>query len=233
MTDYGGPIPEVRHLDGESALIYTFRRLPGTDPAPVLSLPRGLATGIKTLRIKGRTTDSGIADQMDLKDYIRDVPDFPEPGILFKDITPLLGDVKAFDYTISRLVERYREADFDVIVPIESRGFLFGAPLAHALGKPIVPVRKPGKLPAATHSMEYKLEYGSSTMEIHVDGVGRGQKVLIMDDLLATGGTLAATARLVEMAGGVVSNIGVIIELTFLEGRKNLAGYDLYSMIQY
>ena len=170
---------------------------------------------------------------MDLKDYIRDVPDFPEPGILFKDITPLLGDVDAFDYTISRLVERYRDADFDAIVLIESRGFLFGAPLAHALGKPIVPVRKPGKLPAATHSMEYQLEYGSSTMEIHVDGVEQGQKVLIVDDLLATGGTLAATARLVEMAGGVVSGIVVIIELTFLAGRKNLAGYDLYSMIQY
>ena len=170
---------------------------------------------------------------MDLKDYIRDVPDFPEPGILFKDITPLLGDVDAFDYTISRLVERYREADFDAVVLIESRGFLFGAPLAHALGKPIVPVRKPGKLPAATHSMEYQLEYGSNTMEIHVDGVERGQKVLIVDDLLATGGTLAATARLVEMAGGAVSEIAVIIELTFLGGRKNLAGYDLYSMIQY
>ena len=170
---------------------------------------------------------------MDLKDYIRDVPDFPEPGILFKDITPLLRDVDAFDYTISRLVERYREADFDSVVLIESRGFLFGAPLAHALGKSIVLVRKPGKLPAATHSMEYQLEYGSNTMEIHVDGVEQGQKVLIVDDLLATGGTLAATARLVEMGGGVVSEIAVIIELTFLDGRKNLAGYDLYSMIQY
>lgn len=170
---------------------------------------------------------------MDLKRYIRDVPDFPEPGILFKDITPLLGDVKAFDYTISHLAEHYRDGDFDAIVPIESRGFLFGAPLAHALGKSIVPVRKPGKLPSATHSMEYSLEYGSNTIEIHVDGVDKGQKVLILDDLLATGGTLAATARLVEMAGGVVSGMGVIIELTFLNGRKNLAGYELYSMIQY
>ena len=170
---------------------------------------------------------------MDLKEYIRDVPDFPEPGILFKDITPLLGDVKAFDYTISQLAEHYRDADFDAIVLIESRGFLFGAPLAHALGKSIVPVRKQGKLPAATHSTEYSLEYGSNTIEIHVDGVGKGQKVLIMDDLLATGGTLAATARLVEMSGGVISDIGVIIELTFLNGRKNLAGYHLYSMIQY
>ena len=170
---------------------------------------------------------------MDLKDYIRDVPDFPEPGILFKDITPLLGDVKAFDYTISQLVERYKDADFGAIVPIESRGFLFGAPLAHELGKAIVPVRKPGKLPAETHSTDYELEYGANTMEIHVDGVKKGQNILIMDDLLATGGTLAATARLVEMAGGVVSEIGVIIELSFLQGRKNLPGYDIYSMITY
>ena len=170
---------------------------------------------------------------MDLKEYIRDVPDFPEPGILFKDITPLLGDAKAFHYTITQLVERYQDADFDAIVPIESRGFLFGAPLARELGKGIVPVRKPGKLPADTLSTDYELEYGTNTMEIHVDGVKEGQKVLIMDDLLATGGTLGATSRLVEMAGGVVAEIGVIIELSFLEGRKNLAGYDIYSLIQY
>lgn len=170
---------------------------------------------------------------MDLREYIRDVPDFPELGILFKDITPLLGNVKAFDYTISQLVDHYKNVDFDVIVPIESRGFLFGAPLARELGKGIVPVRKPGKLPADTHSVEYTLEYGSNTMEIHVDGVEKGQKALLMDDLLATGGTLAATAQLVEMAGGSVVDIGVIIELSFLEGRKNLAGYNIYSMIQF
>ncbi|MCH7737378.1 MAG: adenine phosphoribosyltransferase [Chloroflexi bacterium] len=172
-------------------------------------------------------------DVLDLRKYIRDVPDFPEPGILFKDITPLLGDAKAFDYTIAKLVERYKDSDIDAIVPIESRGFLFGAPLARELGKAIVPVRKPGKLPAATHSVDYGLEYGTNTMEIHADGLRKGQKVLIVDDLLATGGTLAATARLVEMAGGVVSEIAVIIELTFLDGRKNLDGYDIYSMIQY
>jgi adenine phosphoribosyltransferase len=170
---------------------------------------------------------------MDLRDYIRDVPDFPEPGILFKDITPLLGDVKAFDYTISQLVERYKDSDFDVIVPVESRGFFFGAPLARELGKGIVPVRKPGKLPAATLSTDYELEYGTNTMEIHVDGVAKGQKALILDDLLATGGTLGASARLVEMAGGIVAEIGVIIELSFLDGRKNLADYNLYSMITY
>lgn len=170
---------------------------------------------------------------MDLKEYIRDVPDFPEPGILFKDITPLLSDVKAFDYTIAQLVERYKDADFDVIVPVESRGFLFGAPLARELGKAIVPVRKPGKLPAETLSTDYELEYGTNTMEIHADGVEKGQKVLIIDDLLATGGTLGASARLVEMTGGVVSEIGVIIELAFLDGRKNLVDYNVYSMIAY
>ena len=176
---------------------------------------------------------SGSANHMDLKGYIRDVPDFPEPGIIFKDITPLLGNVSAFDFTIAQLVERYKDADFDAIVPVESRGSLFGAPLARELGKGIIPVRKPGKLPADTLSTDYELEYGTNTMEIHVDGVEKGQKVLIIDDLLATGGTLGATARLVEMAGGVVSEIGVIIELSFLEGRKNLTGYDVYSMIQY
>ncbi|CUV04867.1 Adenine phosphoribosyltransferase [hydrothermal vent metagenome] len=170
---------------------------------------------------------------MDLKDYIRDVLDFPEPGILFKDITPLLGDAKAFNHTISRLVEHYKDFDFDAIVPVESRGFLFGAPLAHALGKAIVPVRKPGKLPAATLSVDYELEYGSNTLEIHADGLKKDQKILIIDDLLATGGTLAASAKLVEMAGGVVSEIAVIIELAFLEGRKNLSAYNIHSMLVY
>ena len=170
---------------------------------------------------------------MDLKDYIRDVLDFPEPGILFKDITPLLGDAKAFNHTISRLVEHYKDFDFDAIVPVESRGFLFGAPLAHALGKAIVPVRKPGKLPAATLSVDYELEYGSNTLEIHADGLKKDQKILIIDDLLATGGTLAASAKLVEMAGGVVSEIAVIIELAFLDGRKNLSAYNIHSMLVY
>ena len=170
---------------------------------------------------------------MDLKDYIRDVLDFPEPGILFKDITPLLGDAKAFNHTISRLVEHYKDVDFDAIVPVESRGFLFGAPLACALGKAIVPVRKQGKLPAATLSADYELEYGSNTLEIHADGLKKDQKALIIDDLLATGGTLAASAKLVEMAGGVVSEIAVIIELAFLEGRKNLSAYNIHSMLVY
>lgn len=170
---------------------------------------------------------------MDLRDYIRDVPDFPEPGIIFKDITPLLGNVSAFNYTISLLAERYRDLAFDAIALVESRGFLFGSPLARELGKSIVLVRKPGKLPAETFTTDYELEYGTNTLEIHVDAIQKGQKILIMDDLLATGGTLAATSRLVEMAGGIVSGIGVIIELAFLDGRQNLSEYEIDSLIQY
>ena len=172
-------------------------------------------------------------DIRQLKSFIRDIPDFPQPGILFRDITPLLQDPVAFRYTISQLVERYKVDDLDVIVAIESRGFLFGAPLAYELGKPIVLVRKPGKLPYRTHTEEYSLEYGNNTMEIHVDGILPGQKALILDDLLATGGTLAASTRLVEKTGGLVSGIGVVIELTELEGRKILDGYDVFSILQY
>ena len=195
---------------------------------PGLAAKFGLKAEILTFNFR-----FGSAQPMDIKKFIRDVPDFPEPGILFKDITPLLGDVGAFDFTIAQLVDRYKNADFDVIVPVESRAFLFGAPLARNLGKAIVPVRKPGKLPFETLSTDYELEYGTNTMEIHVDGVENGQKVLIIDDLLATGGTLAASAKLVEMAGGYVSEIGVIIELSFLEGRKTLSAYNIFSMIQY
>ncbi len=170
---------------------------------------------------------------MELKSYIRDIPDFPIPGILYRDITPLLQDAGAFRYTIGQLVERYKSDDLDLIVAIESRGFLFGAPLAYELGKPIVPVRKPGKLPYRTHTEEYSLEYGKNTMEIHVDAILPGQKALVLDDLLATGGTLAASTRLVEKSGGTVSGIGVVIELTELEGRKILGGYDVFSILQY
>ena len=170
---------------------------------------------------------------MDLKEYIRDVPDFPEPGVLYRDITPLLRDVDAFGHTIDQLYDRYECEALQTIVPVESRGFLFGAPLALRMGKSIVPVRKSGKLPAATHTTEYSLEYGSNAMEIHVDGVKPGERVLLLDDLLATGGTLAATARLVEKSGGVVAGIGVIIELTALHGREALEGYEVFSLIQY
>ena len=170
---------------------------------------------------------------MELKSFIRDIPDFPEPGILYRDITPLLQNTAAFASAVDQLREHFNPADFDVIVPVESRGFLFGAPMAYRMGKPLVPVRKPGKLPSATYSTEYHLEYGSNAMEIHVDGINPGQRVLILDDLLATGGTLAATARLVEKAGGVIAGIGVVIELTDLDGRSQLKGYDLFSLVQY
>ncbi|HAI99886.1 MAG TPA: adenine phosphoribosyltransferase [Dehalococcoidia bacterium] len=170
---------------------------------------------------------------MELKDYIRDVPDFPEPGILFKDITPMLANPQAFGLAIDSLEGLFKAVDFDAIVAVESRGFLFGAPLADRLKKPIIPVRKPGKLPAATHATEYALEYGTNTMEIHVDGISKNDRVLLLDDLLATGGTLAAAARLVEISGGIIVGTGVVIELLDLNGRKGLEGYNVKSLIQY
>ena len=170
---------------------------------------------------------------MELKDYIRDVPDFPESGILFKDITPMLANPQAFGLAIDSLEGLFKAVDFDAIVAVESRGFLFGAPLAARLKKPIIPVRKPGKLPAATHATEYALEYGTNTMEIHVDGISKNDRVLLLDDLLATGGTLAAAARLVEISGGIIVGTGVVIELLDLNGRKGLEGYNVKSLIQY
>ena len=170
---------------------------------------------------------------MELKSYIRDIPDFPEAGILFRDITPLLKDVDAFRHTIDLLEARFKNDHLDVIAAVESRGFLFAAPLACKMGKPMVPVRKPGKLPAETYTTNYTLEYGEGSMEIHVDAVIPGQRVLLLDDLLATGGTLEASARLVEMSGGVVAAVGVIIELTQLMGRQRLEGYDVFSLVQY
>lgn len=170
---------------------------------------------------------------MNLKDYIRDIPDFPEPGIIFKDITPLLADPRAFDHAVSQLARDCRDVDFDVIVAVESRGFIFGAPLARELGKPLVPVRKAGKLPADTHAVEYDLEYGSNILEIHRDGISPGQRALVIDDLLAIGGTLSAATQLVEACGGVVARLAVVIELSFLDGRSLLKGRDLVSLIQY
>lgn len=170
---------------------------------------------------------------MDLKAFIRDVPDFPAPGILFRDITPLLRNSRAFKYVIDSLLERFKDEPLDTIVAVESRGFLFGAPLAYQMGKPLVPVRKQGKLPARTHTTEYSLEYGVSKMEIHADAISKGERVLLLDDLLATGGTLAAAARLVEMSGGIVGGIGLVIELTELNGRRRLEGHDLFSLVKY
>ena len=170
---------------------------------------------------------------MNLKDHIRDVPDFPEPGILFKDITPLLKTPVALRYVIDRFVEHYRNRPVDVILGIEARGFLFAAPLALQLGKPLVPVRKKGKLPFTTHSVEYALEYGEAAVEVHTDAIAPGQRVLLVDDVLATGGTLAAGAQLIEAVGGQVAGLAVLVELVDLHGRDLLGGHDLLSLVQY
>ena len=170
---------------------------------------------------------------MNLKDYIRDIPDFPQPGILFRDITPLLASPAAFDCAVARLAELCRTPDFDLVVAVESRGFLFGAPLARQLGKPLIPIRKAGKLPYHTHSVDYDLEYGSNVLEIHADAIAPGQRALLVDDLLAIGGTLAAASNLVEQCGGIVARLAVVIELTFLGGRRRLPGRELVSLIQY
>jgi adenine phosphoribosyltransferase len=170
---------------------------------------------------------------MELTQFIRDVPDFPKPGVLFKDITPLLADPSAFEYTVSRLAAHYHNRAIDAIAAAEARGFLFAAPLALHLRKPLVPLRKPGKLPYQTHSYKYDLEYGSAELHMHVDGVADGQRVLVVDDVLATGGTMAAACKLIENAGGTVAGCAFVIELAFLNGRKPLAGYDCFSILSY
>ncbi|MDP6929960.1 MAG: adenine phosphoribosyltransferase [Planctomycetota bacterium] len=168
---------------------------------------------------------------MNLSDYLRDVPDFPKPGIIFKDITPLLADPKAFQECVDQLQAMDWGAPIDRIAGIESRGFLFGVPLAQALGIGFTPIRKPGKLPWRTQKVEYELEYGTDAVEIHEDGVGPGQRVLVVDDLLATGGTMAASCELVEAVGGVVAGCAVVVELGFLSGRDRLAPHTVGSLV--
>lgn len=170
---------------------------------------------------------------MDLKAYIRDVPDFPKPGVLFKDITPLLADPAAFAYAVAKLSAHYATRLVDVIAAAEARGFLFAAPMALELRKPLVPLRKPGKLPYSTHSYKYDLEYGSAELHVHIDAITAGANVLLVDDVLATGGTMAAACNLVERAGGTVVGCAFLIELTFLKGREQLAGRDCFSLITY
>ena len=170
---------------------------------------------------------------MDLREYIRGVPDFPRPGILFRDITPLLQSPDAFDHVIDRFADYCSDRPIDAVCGIEARGFLFAAPLALRLGKPMVPVRKAGKLPFRTVSVTYSLEYGEAAVEMHADAVQHGQRVLIVDDVLATGGTLAAAAKLIATAGGVVAGAVVLIELADLGGRKALEGGDVLSLITY
>ena len=170
---------------------------------------------------------------MNLRECIRDVPDFPKPGIIFKDITTLLKDKHALKHVIDILSAHYKERKIDQIVAIESRGFIFGSALAYQLGTGFIPVRKPNKLPALKERMEYALEYGTDCIEIHSDALQPGQSALIIDDLLATGGTASAAAALVEKLGARVAGLGFIIELTFLNGRNRLPGYDVHSLIQY
>ena len=162
---------------------------------------------------------------------IRDIPDFPQPGIVYKDITPLLADPTGFAAAVASMVEPWSDADVEVVIGIEARGFLFGATVAHQLGIGFVPVRKPGKLPFTTSSVDYGLEYGTDTLEIHTDAIGGGQRVLVIDDVLATGGTAAATAELVGRHGGTLVGFGFVIELAALGGRALLDGGRVESLL--
>lgn len=168
-----------------------------------------------------------------LEDYVRTIPDFPEKGIMFRDITTVLQDADGFHLAIDSLKNLIKDIDFDVIAGAESRGFIFGAPLAYELHKPFVLIRKKGKLPAETVSETYDLEYGQATIEMHKDSIAPGQKVVLIDDLIATGGTMAAAAHLVEKLGGDVVKIIFLMELEGLEGRKVLSKYDVESVIKY
>lgn len=168
---------------------------------------------------------------MDLNDYLRDVPDFPKPGIVFKDITPLLSSPAAMKFSVDRMAEIARECEASCIAAVESRGFLFGMPLAMQLDLGFTPIRKPGKLPWRTQKIEYALEYGTDILEIHDDGVERGQKVLLVDDLLATGGTMKAACDLVETIGGEVVGCAFAIELGFLDGRAKLEPHPVHALV--
>ena len=168
-----------------------------------------------------------------IADRIRDVPDFPKKGILFKDITPVLSDIDTLRASIKEMAAPFMDLEIDVVVGIESRGFIFGAPIADVLDCSFVPVRKPGKLPWKTESVSYELEYGTDALEIHEDAITEGQNVLIVDDLLATGGTAEATCKLVSKLGGNIKGLSLLIELEGLNGRKRLNQYNVHSLVQY
>jgi adenine phosphoribosyltransferase len=178
-------------------------------------------------------TTAGDTAAGDLKALIREIPDFPKPGVLFYDITTLLKEPRGLKSVIDHLGAHYANSGVDVVLGIEARGFIFAPALAYALGVGFVPVRKPKKLPGITQRVEYALEYGSDALEIHADAISAGQKVLIVDDVLATGGTAAAAARLVEVCGAKVAGLGFVIELDFLHGRRKLEGYNVYALLNY
>lgn len=170
---------------------------------------------------------------MDLAPYIRNIPDFPKPGIQFKDITPLLANPDAFHDSIRQLIALFADRPYDAIAAAEARGFLFAAPLAFVTNKPLVPLRKPGKLPYQTHKLQYDLEYGQAELHVHIDGFEPGARVLLIDDLLATGGTLEAGCKLIEQAGGKVACCGVLVELEFLGGRERLKPHEVRTLLRY
>ena len=171
--------------------------------------------------------------ELDLRTYIREVQDFPTPGVGFKDITPLLSHPEAFRATIDRLEDHFAGRGINLIAAAEARGFIFGAPLAMQLGIGFIPIRKPGKLPAETVKIKYDLEYGSDSLEMHRDAIQPGQRVVIVDDLLATGGTMQATIQLVQQLGGEIAGLAVAIELDFLKGRAKFPNYDVFSLLHY
>lgn len=170
---------------------------------------------------------------MEIEDLIRAIPDFPIPGILFRDITPLLKDKQGFRRTIDLFVERFKGRGIDYVVAVEARGYILGAPIAYAIGAGFIPVRKPGKLPHDKLTEEYTLEYGTNSLEIHADAIGNGDRVLVVDDLLATGGTAAATRRLLERLGAKVEAFAFLVELAALRGREALAGTDVVAFVTY
>ena len=168
-----------------------------------------------------------------LKDHIRDIPDFPRPGVTFKDITPLLADPKAFTYTIDAIAHHFDRDQIDKVLGIEARGFMVAAPLAYRFTAGLIPVRKAGKLPWKVESQSYILEYGEDHLELHKDAISPGERILIVDDVLATGGTARATAELTERCGGKVAGIAMIMELAFLNGRAKLGSYELFSLVTF
>ncbi len=173
------------------------------------------------------------AAAVDLKQYVRDVPDFPKKGIVFKDITPMLADPKAFAAAINAIADHYAGQGIDRVAGIEARGFLFAAAVAQRLGAGVIPIRKKGKLPYYTHTAEYDLEYGTDAVEIHKDAAGEDHKVLLVDDVIATGGTAAASIKIIEQTGAKVAGVCFFIELDFLKGRDKLGSRDIYSILHY